>query len=342
MPTAFSMTGLVNPATGLLDPTYVTGAENYVAEYRFYQSATYAQVKNGFAWSGSKTIGTPAGETEKGGLFTFNGNPDPRVQPTVEQRYSFNQMNEFWIKKRFFVPANYFHRSFTEFTVTGDMSSWQRGDSLLANNGVDTGKVEYISGTYLAVLFPTNPFNANWDGNITNVTRSQTLTCDRTGIWPDNNKFHALWCDDYSFHGASPTIVWELRASNDGGSNIYYHFGADFQVVGTLPNSTSTAVTFIRPADFGKWFDWIAHVKMATTEAAEDGIIEHWVRREGESSYTKLHHQTNAKIGARAAASGAQFQNGYCHGYQNTGYFETTTLCDSHFILASATIDEVS
>lgn len=327
---------------GLVDiGGYSRGSYPVIAKYDFNSGATYSQNKNGFSWAGSKTIGAPAGETEQGGLFTFSGNPDPRAQPTAEQRYLFNQMDEFWIKKRFFVPANYFHRSFTGFTVTGDMSSWQRGDSLLANNGVDTGTVEYISGNYLAVLFPTNPFDFNWDGNITNTTRSQTLVCDRTGIWPDNNKFHALWCDDYSFHGASPTVVWELRAAGNGGSNLYYHFGADYQVVGMLPNSTSTAVTFIRPTDFGKWFDWIAHVKMASSEAAADGIIEHWVRREGESVYTKLHAQTNCLIGARAAAAGAKFKNGYCHGYQNTGYFEATTLCDSQFILSSATIDGV-
>lgn len=343
--TAFSVTGYVNPATGLMQGGYFStdpGAISYVADYPFFFSAQYSQIKNGFSWSGSKTIGTPESETEKGGLFTFNGNPDPRAQPTAEQRYSFNQMPEFWLKKRFYVPTNYYHRRCTVFTVTGDMTGWQRGDNLLANNGVETGKVEYISGSTLLVLFPTNPFNAQWNGNITNVTRSQTYPCTRVENWPDNNKFHALWCDGYSHAGQSPTIVFELHATGDGGSYIYYHFGADGQVVGTLPNSTSPDAIFIRAIDFGKWFDWIVHVKMATSETAEDGIIEHWVKREGESAYTKIRTQTNCKIGPRAAASNAQFRNGYCHGYQNTGPYSTFSLCDSHFILSSATIDGVA
>ncbi len=314
-----------------------------IAQYKFNAGATYAQLINGFAWQGSKPIGAPAGETEQGGLFTFNGNPDPRNQPVVEERYSFSEMNEFWLKKRFFVPSNYYHRKCSVLDVTGDKSSWQRGDNLLANNGVDTAKVEYISGTTVMALFPTNSFDAQWDGVVTNTTRSQTYPCNRTENWPDNNKFHALWCDGYSFHGASPTIVFELHATGNGGSTIYYHFGADFNVVGTLPNSTSIDVEFIRSSDFGKWFDWIVHVKMATSETAEDGVIEHWLKREGESSYTKLHEQTNAKIGARAAATPAncKFKAGYCHGAANTGFYDTTTLCDSEIILSAQAIDGV-
>lgn len=328
-----------NPANGRFETGYPV-----IAAYRFNSGSTYAQVKNGFTWQGSKTIGAPAGETEQGGLFTFNGNPDPRTQPVVEQRYSFNQMDEFWLKKRFFVPTNYYHRKCSTLDVTGDKSTWQRGDNLLANNGIETAKVEYISGSTVMALFPTNPFDAQWDGNVTNTTRSQTYPCNRTENWPDNNKFHALWCDDYSFHGASPTIVFELHATGDGGSRIYYHFGADFQVVGTLPNSTSTDADFIRASDFGKWFEWIVHVKMATSESASDGVIEHWVKREGESAYTKLHTQTNAMIGPRAAATptNCKFKAGYCHGAANTGFYDTTTLCDSEIILSAEALDGVS
>ena len=307
----------------------------YVAEYRFFDGDEYVD-KNGFSWNGSKPIASPAGETEQGGRFTFPGDPDPRVQVSVEQPYSFNQMSEFWLKKRFFVPANYFHRRFTGFTVTGDMATWQRGDGILANNGVDTGSVEYVSGDFLAVLFPTNSSDANWNGVITNTTRSETLPCVRIG-WTDNNKFHALWCDGYSSAGASPTIVFELRASDDGGSVIYFQYGADYQTTG----SPQPSVSFIRPTDFGKWFDWIVHVKMSTTESATDGVIEHWLRREGEAEYTKLWAQTDAAIGARAASSGAQFQNGYCHGYPNTGFYADTSLYDSHIILSERTIDGV-
>lgn len=312
----------------------------YVAKYDFFSGDTYSQQKNGFVWSGSKTIATPSGETEAGGRFTFLANADPRNQQNVEQRYSFTEMEEFWFKKRFFVPPNYFHTYFIVLTIVGDISTWVKGDALIANDGISTGLVDYISGQTVCVLFPQNGFDLNWNGNVTNTTRSQTRSATRGG-WPDNNKFHAFWCDDYSFNGASPTVVFELRADRHGGSKIYYHFGADYQVVGTLPNSTSAEVEFIRVEDLGKWFDCVFHIKMATTETAEDGVIEFWVRREGEINYTKLFSQSNAKIGARAAASNAKFRNGYCHGYQNVGYYVETSLYDSQIILSRERINGV-
>ena len=312
----------------------------YVAEYKFFDGDLYED-KNGFSWQGSKPIAAPPSEIEQGGRFTFTGNADPRVQPTSEQRYSFNEMDEFWLKKRFFVPTNYFHQRIIGFTVTGSMATWQVGDTLLANNGVDTGTVDYIGGTFLAVLFPSNPTNDNWtndnlNGVITNTTRGQTLPCVLEG-WPDNNKFHAFWCDAYSNAGAGPTIVFELRASGDGGSVIYFQHGADYQGTG----SPTSSLPFISTADFGKWFDWVVHVKMATSETATDGIIEHWMRKEGQSTYTKLQTKTNANIGVRAAGGAAKFRNGYCHGYQNSGYKVDTSLYDSHIILSEHAIDGV-
>lgn len=83
---------------------------------------------------------------------------------------------------------------------------------------------------------------------------------------------------------------------------------------------------------------------MASTEAAADGIIRMWLRREGEGSYTKLFDQTNCTIGARAAATPAYatFQNGYCHGAANTGFSEETDIYDNEIILSPNPIDGVT
>jgi hypothetical protein len=335
MPTEFSMSGTVNP-NGLLDSSYDPETWGIIADYRFYAGDLYED-KNGFSWNGSRTISTPAGQSEAGGIFSFPASPDPRGQSNREQRYSFDPMSEFWFKKRIFIPANYFHRSIITMTVAGNIASWQRGDSMLANDGVSTGTIEFISGTTVILNFAESPYGYTWDGNLTNVTRSQTRTSSATDGWPDNNKFHAFWCDGYSSSGFSPSVIYEIRPSGDkdGGSRIYHQYGADGQGTG----APYPSVKFIEPQDFGTWIDCIFHIKMATTESATDGVIEFWRRRSGETSYTKLLQQTNAAIGARAASGFAQFQAGYCHGYANIGYYSQTDIFDSRILLRSEPID---
>jgi len=316
-----------------------------IAEFRFDISDTMAMVKNGFGWEGGggETIDTAAGETEKGVRYTFAAQPNPTDDYTAEKRFYFTEMGELCFKMRFHVPANYFHRVCLNVSVAGDISAWQVGDSILGGDGTSTATIYWISGANVYLLFAQNDLSGApiWTANITNVTRAQVRASTRVGNEASNNKLLVFWCDGYSNAGASPSIGWELHSDKQGGSTLYYHFGADYQVVGTLPNSTSADATFIRNTDLNKWFDLIIYLKMASTETAEDGIIKTFLKREGESDYTQLHNQTNAKIGARAAGGYAKFRHGYCHGYSNSGFQQETIFRDSIVSLNSASIDGV-
>lgn len=235
-----------------------------IGTFRFDVADTMALVKNGFGWesSGGETIDTAAGETEKGVRYTFAAQPNPTNDSTAEKRFYFNQMSELCIKMRFHVPANYFHRGCMKTTVTGDISTWAVGDSLTCENGTATAQIYWISGAVVWLLFPPNLFpspyyTSVWAGNSTNTTRAQTRATTLLTEEAPNNKLFVLWCDGYSAAGASPSIGWEMRPDMTGGSVLYYHFGADYQVVGTLPNSESPQVPFIRTTDLNKWFDVI-------------------------------------------------------------------------------------
>lgn len=316
-----------------------------IGTFRFDVADTMALVKNGFGWEsgGGETIDTAAGETEKGVRYTFAAQPNPTDDSTAEKRFYFDEMDELCFKMRFHVPANYFHRACLNVSVSGDISAWQVGDSILGGDGTSTATIYWIAGANVYLLFAQNDlFGAPiWTANITNVTRAQVRASTRVGNEASNNKLLVFWSDGYSNAGASPSIGWELHADKQGGSTLYYHFGADYQVVGTLPNSTSADATFIRNTDLNKWFDLIIYLKMASTETAEDGIIKTFLQREGESGYTQLHNQTNAKIGARAAGGYAKFRHGYCHGYSNSGFQQETIFRDSIVSLNSASIDGV-
>lgn len=310
--------------------------------FDFDAGDTYSTIKDGFSWDSGRTIAAPAGESEAGGVFSWGPNVYPEQDSTDENGFYFNQMSEFWFKMRFFIPPNYFHRFTLRLTVTGDLSAWQVGDTILATDGVKTGELYYIDGSEVHLLFADDAgSDVIWSGTITNSTRGQSRSSTRVSFHSANNKLLALWCNGYSGSGTSPTVVWELLPDGFGGSTLYYHYTVDGGGTGQSgPASTSPEANFISISDAGKWLDFIVHIKMATTSSGTNGIIEGWKRVEGASTYTKLWTQTDAFIGERAG--GGQFRRGYVHGWANSGYKELTQIYDSLIVLSPTTIDSVS
>lgn len=334
-----------DPSTDLLTSNPVALPPS-IASYDFNGSDVTTLSKGGFAWNqdrGPGTISTPSGQTEKGLEYKWVGSPDPRVQDNNDRYFTYSQMPEVWVKKRFFIPSNYFHRRCLQVTITADMSAWQVGD--LVNDGGNTSKtatIYYKTGTSLFLLFAFDDYNTSaWITTITNVTRSQTLSNTRNGVLVDNNKAFVLFCDGYSSGGKSPTVVWEMRGDGLGGSIIYSHYAVD----GNGTNFDSAYVPFIDYAnDRGKWMDVIFHVKMASSEAAADGIIALYQRKQGAAGYTKILNVTDATTGPRAAATptNCQFRSGYDWGYSNSGVAVDTTITESLYQISATAIDGVS
>jgi len=311
-----------------------------VADFRFFLRDTYTTVINGVSWANvGRTIGTPSGETEKGGIFSFLGNTNPTTDRTDEQRFSFNELDTVYIKRRTFIPANYQHRNTYMMLMTGDITAWQVGDTVLGVGGTRSGTIYHKSGQTIWLLFAQDGLSPTyWSGSITNTTRSSTRTSIAQGAEPANNKFFALWCDTYS--GNAPTIVLEMEPDNTGKSIMSFHYVRDG--VDAIGHQTPAGGTlFIGASDLGKWIDTVLKVRMATSENAFDGQVVFWVRREGESNYTKYFEKNDWQIGARASNGFKKFANGYCWGWSNSGYGATTEFHESDFMISSTAIDGV-
>jgi hypothetical protein len=64
--------------------------------------------------------------------------------------------------------------------------------------------------------------------------------------------------------------------------------------------------TFITAADRGKYIDVMVHAKLSTSAGAKNGVLETWLRREGQAKYTQIHNITDANMDPRPR--GTQFQ----------------------------------
>ncbi|MES2935676.1 MAG: hypothetical protein V4805_19560, partial [Pseudomonadota bacterium] len=85
---------------------------------------------------------------------------------------------------------------------------------------------------------------------------------------------------------------------------------------------------FITPADAGHYRDIVLHGQFSTAPGAKNGVIQTWVRKEGEASYTKLHHITDADMDKRSDVAPAlrPWRAGYMMGWSASGYDQDTTF----------------
>jgi len=317
------------------------------ADFNFNAGDTYSSVYKGFAWDApSRTINNPAGETETGGVYLFAGSADPTNNPAPEQRFTMPQYSEFWLKRRIFIPSNFYMRRALSLTTSTSISGWQVGDTVRGTDGASTGLISYINGATVYLNYPANgDSNSIWIGTLTNVTRSATAT-STARAWIDNGKKHfVLYCDGYSSLGKSPTLVFGWRGlTNDGVVQMDFSVGVDGFGTGQQPNTQSGFFPFLTTADNGKWLSIIYHVKMATDESTYDGVVEIWRKRDDESVYVKSFTKTDLNMGSRVAATPTlcKFKAGYSFGSANSGYPTDTSFYESLFLMSSTAIDGVS
>lgn len=133
-----------------------------------------------------------------------------------------------------------------------------------------------------------------------------------------NNKWLVAYTDDYERSGV--TVVLEYWPDGNGGSRIAYRWVRDSGF-----SSHQGHAQFIRiPEDRGTWIEFVFHVRLASAAARNDGVIQTWIRREGESDYIPLHDRTDAPLYSSAQTGG--FAQGYMMGWSNSGFAEETTF----------------
>lgn len=147
-----------------------------------------------------------------------------------------------------------------------------------------------------------------------------------------NNKFFSLWMDGYENNGEGSTI-WLGMEPNGLGATLGFTYSP-----GNLAGSVgySQHKPFISIADRGKWVSVVIHVKAETSEGANDGILQTYLRWEDETAYTLFHEGLNLSL--RIPPDGPPgFKRGYILGWANAAY-----EADTEWLVDSFTVSETS
>lgn len=316
-----------------------------IVDYDFASGDNWID-KDGWDWSGgARTVELASGVSERGAKYHYPGGDDPFGSGLLgpEQYFSMPELSEFWLKRRIWIPENYHHRKHLRLTLS-NATGWEVGDVVQGAN-VDThGVIKYKSGNQIALENATFPeYSALWNTTVTNLTKSLTTTGSNRQMQTDNNKFMVFYSDGYSSAGQSPTAVFQLWANKypgnieGNGSNLQLQIAVDGYGSGQRPNTNMEAVPFLTGDDVGMWIDVVFYMKMATNATTYDGTAIVWLRKEGETGYTKMLDKRDLNMGERSGAGA--FRNGYIWGWANSGYEDPTTFYESRLTLSEASID---
>ena len=299
-----------------------------VVHYDFPSGSTLAP-QNGWTFARPDWPLAPLpGGTGPAMPFTFAGNL-PGEDGWSEHRFTMPAADEFWIRLRWHVPANFHHRADTRLEIAdAHAAGWRVGDVVRGRDATSQAAISRLTPTTVHLRdAPLSYRNDVWVGPLLNVTRSTTLASTARQREPVNNKLLAVWCDDYSRHGLGPTIVWQTDHWKDGTQDVILTVGY------STGNRTVTGPVvdgglLLTPADRGKFIDLIFHGKFSTSPGANDGIIRSWVRKKNQPAYIAFHNITDARLDKPSAVPASEqfWKRGYLMGWSNSGFDQETTF----------------
>lgn len=151
-----------------------------------------------------------------------------------------------------------------------------------------------------------------------------------------NNKWFALWMDDYSQHGDGPTIVWNFWPQ--GGGTSRFTFSLSQESPSTEPGHHAGYEDFmVHPRDQGRWMQVVLYAKRASAPGETDGVAQIWRRWEGELTHTLLSETAGRGFGAPAGGPDG-WAAGYVMGWSNSGYAEDTEFLLDEFTIATSSL----
>lgn len=251
-----------------------------------------------------------------------------------EMRFNSPPTDEFWLKFRLHIPVNYTHRSDVRIdTPDASAQGWQVGDRIQGVDGISLGTISAVDSTGFFLRNPARGgVNAVWVGVVRNLTRNTTATTTKRFGYSSNNKLLTLWADGYSAGGLGSTIIWEMWPVTDGtpgstptSSELAVHYSTGNHTGGG-PHLQSTPFITL-PADGGHYIDVAVRGRFSSQPGAKDGIIQTWMRKEGQRAYTLIHDIADADMDKRGSDTSPDlqpWQHGYLMGWSNSGYDETT------------------
>jgi len=164
-------------------------------------------------------------------------------------------------------------------------------------------------------------------------------------------KVLAIFSDDYSNSGPDgvsyPTFI--IGASPYGTSkpgSSYLDFAFQSALPGGSIGSRQFDLTGIAEAnyvlidldiDLGHWQRRTLHIRQATTQEAQDGILELWVQRHAELSSPMTEEKPVSRFDIKFYDPNRNYLNGgYLLGYANAGFEETTEFYIDNFAIGSS------
>ncbi|MES2582419.1 MAG: hypothetical protein V4627_06850 [Pseudomonadota bacterium] len=338
------VTPVATPSSPLPTPPQIFRSATATVSYDFTAGDTLAS-KGDWSFANTQwTLSTVPGTATKGMEFSCPASL-PGTYCSPEQRFAMPASSSVWIKFRLHVPAQYAHRFDTFVGIpAAAMQNWQIGDQVRATDGQTQGVISAVvltpSGDVSETgVFLRNPHNAwsndLWVGTLRNMTRNAAAVSTSRAMWAGNRKLLALWTDGYSAHGLGSSVVWEFwnASAPDNqtatGSDLAVHYSSG-NYTGAGPHLGATS--FITAADRGKYIDVMVHVQLSSTAGAKNGVLQTWLRRQGQGQFTQIHNITDADMDPRPKGNRAEsnfvgspadlqpFQRGYLMGWQNAGY----------------------
>ena len=147
-----------------------------------------------------------------------------------------------------------------------------------------------------------------------------------------NNKFFAIWMDGYESKGDGSTVWLGMEPYNNTGATLGFTYSKG-KYRGSEGYKQHTP--FITTADRGRWMQIVLHLKVESSDGANDGIIQTYRRWAGESKFTKLHEMLNVPL--RISGSGPDgFKKGYILGWANAPYQNDTEWLLDDFAISDS------
>lgn len=153
------------------------------------------------------------------------------------------------------------------------------------------------------------------------------------GTGNTNNKFFAIWMDEYEFAGPGATGVIQIRNDGNGNSLISpYALSRDNH----HPGEELGKLLIRSPEDQGRWMQVVIHAKMASGPTNADGIFEMYRRWEGDPTFENIFSMTNWENYHVGGNEG--FAKGYLMGWANATQPEETEWLLDDFVVSTESL----
>jgi hypothetical protein len=263
----------------------------------------------------------------------------------AEQRFNMGTAeDDLWVRFWLQVPSNYSHPTYGSPNNSKIFALWMDGYS---QNGQGPtvvweirseadGVSSYIyfhynmGGPTVLIDAPVGTFQTD---EVINCSDGGTAILEQFGYTSGKYFLHFFETNDVGSWASGSTVTGATSGATANITTSKYRWPTGTGNAGGDKQETSFITV---PDDRGKWMQIVIRVKAATSNTADDGIIDMWRRWDGESTFTKLHEFssaiTPAPYGGPAGWIRGYFM-GATHGFnEDTEFlidkveFSTTTL----------------